>query len=228
MVKKARNRAKGEVVALVGASLLLTAGLVAACFVAPTEKTMGGVQRIMYLHVAVAWFALMAFAGTAAGGATYLVRRNLIWDAWAQAAAELGWVCCSLMLLTGSLWARKAWGTWWTWDPRLTAAFVLWGIYSGYLIVRSSVEEPHQRARISAVLAIVGVVDIPLVILATRWFRGIHPAAPQMEPSMRAVLLLCVAGLSAFLSLLVWQRQRQLDHERLVGLLRARVQDRVF
>ena len=86
----------------------------------------------------------VGFLAMAASGAAYLVRRNLAWDHWAQAAAEVGWLCSGLTLLTGSLWAHSAWGTWWTWDPRLTTAFVLWSIYSGCLIVRAGVEDPHE------------------------------------------------------------------------------------
>jgi heme exporter protein C len=149
----------------------------------------------------------------------YLLRRDLAWDHWSQASAELGWLACTLTLVTGSLWASEAWGTWWTWDPRLTTAFILWLIYSGYLIVRSSQEEPHRRARVAAVVAIIGVLDVPLVILATRWFRGIHPVAPQMEPVMRGVLLLTAVSFVAFFGLLLVRRQRQIRLGRAIATL---------
>ena len=136
---------------------------------------MGQAQRIVYVHVAVAWLALAGFIVMAASGGMYLLRRDLAWDHWARAAAELGWLCCTLTLATGSLWAHAAWNTWWTWDPRLTTSFVLWTMYGGYLLIRGSLEDPHRSARLGAVLAIVGLLDVPLVVIATRWFRGIHP-----------------------------------------------------
>ncbi len=193
----------------------LTGGLtgvaiLATFFWAPTEATMGGVQRIVYFHVPMAWLSLTGMLLTAGCGIVYLVRRDLAWDHWAQAAAELGWVACGATLVSGSLWAKVAWNTWWVWDPRLTSALILWTLYSGYLILRSSVEDPHRRARLGAVVAVVGTLDIPLVLTATRWFRGIHPVAPEMEPAMRVTLLLSVVALSALFGVLLVRRRRQL------------------
>jgi heme exporter protein C len=198
-------------------SALIAAAILGICLIAPTEKTMGEAQRILYVHVAVAWFGLMSFFIMAGAGMMYLLRRDLSWDHWAHAAAELGWLCTALTLVTGSLWARAAWNTWWTWDPRLTSTFVLWGVYSGYLITRQSFEDRHRRARLCAVLAIVGMLDIPLVFMATRWFRGIHPAPPEMEPPMRAIMLVSVLGFSAFLAMLLARRRTQLRLEELLA-----------
>jgi heme exporter protein C len=197
---------------------LMVAAILAIFVFAPTEKTMGDAQRILYVHVAVAWSALWAFLVTAGAGLGYLLRRNLAWDHWSQAAAELGWLCSTLTLATGSLWAKAAWGIWWTWEPRLTATFILWAIYGGYLVLRAGVEDPHRKARIAAVLAVLAALDLPLVIMATRWFRGIHPASPEMEPSMRAVLVTTIAAFSALFAMLLVQRQTQL---RLAGELDA-------
>jgi len=188
---------------------------------APTEQTMGHAQRILYVHVALAWCALAGFLCVALSGLGFLLRRDLAWDAWSQAAAELGWLACLLTLLTGSLWAHAAWNTWWTWDPRLAATLILWAIYSGWLIVRSGVDDPQRRARMGAVLAIVGAIDIPLVVMATRWFRTIHPAAPQMEPAMRAALWLSVAGFSAFFVILLVRRRAQLRLESRLAALES-------
>ena len=190
-------------------------------YVAPQDFVMGPAQRIVYLHVSVAWFSLMAFVLMAAAGFMYLRHHDLQWDAWSHAAAELGWLCCSLTLITGSCWAHEAWGTWWTWDPRLTTSFILWLIYSGGLILRQSLPDPHRRARISAVVAAVGLLDIPLVTMATRWFRGIHPVAPQMEPMMRVVLILTVASFAVCLSLLLVCRQVQLQLQLQMGMERC-------
>lgn len=194
---------------------LLVAAMLAVCWLAPTEQTMGHAQRIVYVHVAVAWLGLLGLLVMAVSGGLYLFGRKLAWDYWLQAAGELGWLSCSLTLVTGSLWAHEAWGTWWEWDPRLTASFVLWAIYSGILLVRSGLEDPHQRARVGALLAILGTLDIPLVIMATRWFRGLHPVAPEMTPLMRATLLITVVGFSALFATLVVRRRCQLSLEGL-------------
>lgn len=204
--------------------VLVAVALLAIFFVAPTEQSMGAAQRIVYVHVGVAWVALAAFMVVAVTGIIYLLSRDLRWDHWALAAAEVGWLCCSLTLATGSLWAHEAWNTWWTWDPRLTTAFILWGIYSGYLVLRSNVEEPHQRARVAAVLAVIGALDIPLVVMATRWFRTMHPVAPTMEPLMRLVLLLSVVAFTALFCVLVVHRREQIRLEGVVDRLRERAE----
>ncbi len=140
--------------------VLLTVAIV-AMYLAPTEQTMGDAQRVMYVHIAVAWLALLGFVAMAACGLGYLLSRNLWWDQWSQAACEVGWLCSTLTLVTGSLWAHAAWGTWWTWDPRLVTSFILWAFYSGNLILRSGLEDSHQRARLGAVLAIIGCRGCP-------------------------------------------------------------------
>jgi heme exporter protein C len=190
---------------------MATLAIAAIFLLAPTEETMGAAQRIVYIHVSVAWMGLMAFILMACSGGMYLLRRELAWDHWSRAALEIGWLCCSLTLATGSLWAHAAWNTWWTWDPRLTTAFVLWAIYSAALVLRSGVEDPHRRARMGSIVAIVGVLDVPLVIMATRWFRGMHPKSPHMEPSMRVVLLISVVCLTVLFTMLLLLRRSQLE-----------------
>lgn len=191
-------------------------GVVAACgvissmlifVVAPTETTMGDVQRILYLHVAVAWCGLACAMLMGFSAAMYLTRRRLEWDAWSLAAGEVGWLCATLTLVSGSAWAHEAWGTWWTWDPRLTSTLILWLIYAGIVVLRGSIEDPHRRARLSSVLTLVGVADVPLVIMATRWFRGIHPVAPDMDTRMRLVLLASVICFTVLVAYLIIQRR---------------------
>lgn len=190
-------------------SLLLAALVLATSLLAPTEVTMGHVQRIMYVHVPVAWLGLLGLLLMAGTGVAYLLTRNLAWDQWSQAAAELGWLCCGLTLATGSLWAHAAWGTWWTWDPRLTSAFILWMVYSGCLILRTQLDDPQRRGRLSAVFAVIGAIDVPLVIVASHWFRGIHPSSVAMEPAMRMALWFNVVSFTAlFGALLAWRRSR--------------------
>lgn len=206
------------VILLVGLMIFVN---VTVAFVAPTDDGMGPAQRILYVHVSVAWLSLLSFVVMAVTGIQYLRHGDLAWDAWSHAAGEIGWLCCSLTLFSGSLWAHEAWGTWWTWDPRLTTAFILWLLYTGCLMVRESVTETHRRARICAVLAAVGVLDVPLVTMATRWFRGIHPVSPQMEPIMRIVLAITVLGFTGFFSVVLIRRKMQLQRKNeLEDLLR--------
>jgi heme exporter protein C len=209
---------------------LLVSGLVATAilgigFLAPRETSMGEAQRILYVHVAVAWFGLIGLIGAATCGLLYLLKRQLTWDHWAQAFAELGWLCASLTLITGSLWAHAAWGTWWTWEPRLTTAFILWCMYSGYLIARNNIEHADRRARLAAVLAIIGALDVPLVVMATRLFRGMHPVSPAMEPSMRLVLWLSIISFSSFFFWLLAQRCRQIGIAQQLFDLEIRMQN---
>jgi heme exporter protein C len=199
-----------EAIVLMFVSGFVATAILAIGFLAPRESTMGPAQRIVYIHVAVAWCGLVGLIGTAAGGLLYLLRRQPSWDHWAQASAELGWLCAGLTLVTGSLWAHAAWGTWWTWEPRLTTAFVLWCLYSGYLIARNNIDNADRRARLTAVLAIIGALDVPLVVAATRLFRGMHPLSPAMEPSMRLVLWLSIVSFSSFFLWLLVQRRKQI------------------
>jgi heme exporter protein C len=172
---------------------------------------MGDVQRILYLHVAVAWCGLLGCVAMGVMGAIYLLRRSSGWDHGSQAAGEIGWLCMTLTLATGSLWAHEAWNTWWTWEPRLTASLILWAVFAGYFLVRSSIEDPQRRARIGAVLAIVSLADVPMVVMATRWFRGMHPVSPEMDPSMRWTLLVSVVAFTILFGWLAVVRRNQLS-----------------
>jgi len=205
-----RIRFSGRAAPLVVAVMLAAAHGMIFMF-APREITMGDVQRIVYLHVSVAWCGLAGCLAMGATAAIYLLRRNLVWDHWSRASAEIGWLCSTLTLATGSLWAHEAWGTWWTWEPRLTSSLILWMMFGGYFLVRSSLEESERRARISAVLAILSLADVPLVVMATRWFRGVHPVTPEMDPRMRVVLLVSVIAFTVLFAWLATVRRRQLD-----------------
>jgi heme exporter protein C len=217
MDKNDQNGACRRWTLLMVLAALLAAMLPAIALWAPTEATMGDAQRIVYIHVPIAWLGLLGLLVMAGSGVMYLSRRNRWWDQWSQAAAELGWLCCSLTLVTGSLWAHAAWGIWWTWDPRLTSALILWMIYSGYFILRAQLDGADRRARLSAVFAVIGAMDVPLVIVAASWFRGIHPATAAMEPAMRTVLWLSVAGFTALFALVLACRRSQLQFEALLG-----------
>lgn len=206
---------------------LLAAALLAACFLAPTESSLGPAQRILYLHVPVAWLGLLGFVVMEGSGLVYLVRRDLKWDYWSQAAGELAWLGCSLTLVTGSLWARQAWGVWWEWEPRLTTAFILWAVCTSILPIRWSVKDPHRRARTAAMLSILGGLDVPFVVMAARWFRGLHPVAVEMAPLMRMTLLISVVACTALFVWLAGRRRVQLGLKRLAAETQRQAADAI-
>ena len=175
----------------------------------PTEREMGIVQRIFYFHVASAWVAFLGFFLVAGASAVYLWSRSAAADRLAQAGGEIGVLFCTLVLITGPLWARPIWGVWWTWDPRLTMTVILWAIYASYLMLRAFGGDDDAVRRYAAVLGIVGVLDIPIIMVSVRLLRGIHPAvltrneggSGLVDPWMRAGL-----GVSALALILlaVW------------------------
>jgi heme exporter protein C len=161
--------------------------------VAPTERIMGDVQRIFYLHVPLAISAYAGFTTVFIASIMFLWRKNLFWDTVAYTAAEIGVLCSTLVIITGSFWARPVWNVWWTWDPRLLTMFILWFIYVGYFILRKGIPERLKKARYSAVLGIIGFLDVPIVRLATKWWRSVHPRLKSegggLDPVMLKVLL---------------------------------------
>ena len=165
---------------------------------------MGEVQRIFYFHVGSAWTAFLAFFFVFLGGVLYLIKKNLFWDYLAAASAEVGVVFTTIVLVTGPIWARPVWNTWWPWgDPRVTTTLVLWLIYVAYLILRSSLGEGEKRARFSAVFGIIGFIDVPIVWLSIRWWRTIHPVVitrtgANLEPEMFQAMMVSVAAFTVF------------------------------
>src|SRR5579863_1830856 len=156
-------------------------GFYQAIYVAPDEATMHEVQRIFYYHVPNAIVCFAFFAVSLLGSIGYLAFRRsnparaLAGDAWALAGAEVGVVYCSVVLITGPLWGRRAWGIWWTWDARLTTTLVLWLIYVSYLLLRRFAAGPQMQT-LAAVLGIFGALDVPIVYMSNRWWRTQHPA----------------------------------------------------
>lgn len=164
------------------AGIVMMAALWMIFFYVPTERSMGVVQRIFYVHVPSAWVAFLAFGIVALCSLGYLWLRDERLDAIAVSAAELGTVFTSIVLLTGPLWGKIAWGAWWVWEPRLTLTLLLWFIYVGYFMLRGSTENPERGKRFAAILGIVGAVDIPLIHVSVQWFRSQHPQAVIMRP----------------------------------------------
>ena len=144
-------------------------------FYAPQEAVMGDVQRVFYFHVAAGWVGMLGFIGAAVAGIIYLVKKDRKWDIVGLAAVEIGIVFIFINIVTGSIWARPIWNTWWTWDPRLTTATVMLLIYLAYLMLRQGIEDPDRRARFGAVYAIVGSLSVPITYFSARIFRTIHP-----------------------------------------------------
>src|SRR5512142_1448676 len=206
-------RVKITIFGLVAGALLLWA-LHAALVTAPTESTMGDVQRIFYYHVPSAWTAFLLFFLNFGTSIVYLVGRSQRADAVAVSTAEVGVVFCTVVLVTGPLWARPVWGIWWTWDARLTSTLLLWLIYVSYLILRRY-STSGQTPVIAAVLAVFGFLDVPFVYMANRLFRTQHPQPVYFggpgsgaDPRMTYALLMNMGAFFAFAALVVWLRFR--------------------
>ncbi len=147
-----------------------------------TELRQGIAQRIFYVHVPAAWTAFLAIGICALTSAMYLWLRDERLDRAAVAAAEGGMIFATIMITTGPLWGKIAWGTYWTWEPRLTLTLILWFIFLGYFMVRSATDDPEKGKRFAAVVAIVGALDIPFIHLSVVWFRSLHPEPVVMKP----------------------------------------------
>lgn len=195
-----------------GAAMLAALGMV--FLYAPREVTMGDVQRIFYFHVASAWVGFFAFFITFLAGLIYLVRRERRWDIVAVSSVEVGLTFIAMTVVTGSLWARPVWGTYWTWEPRLTISAVQLLVYIAYLMLRASIESPERRARFTAVYGAVAFVTVPLSWFAIRWWRTIHPEilssgeGMAITPRMVHALLVSLAAFSLLYVTLLRQRVR--------------------
>ena len=181
----------------------LTLGMLVALravfLVAPTERVMGEVQRIFYFHFPAALGCFLAFAVVCAAGVGYLATRRPRWDRLGRASAEVGVLLCTIVLVTGPIWARPAWGVWWTWEARLTTTLVLWLLYVSYLMVGLYTDSREQAARARAVVGIVAFLDVPLVYFSVQWWRGHHPVVfgrlggGGLAPEMWPVVWTCLA-----------------------------------
>jgi heme exporter protein C len=172
----------------------LVATLIMGLWVTPPDAEEGNVFRIIYVHVPSAWLAYLSFAVVFVASVAYLITKKIRWDRLAVASAEVGVLFTALTLDLGSIWAKPTWGTWWTWDPRLTTTAVLLLVYVGYLAIRRLPDSPATRARWAAVVGIVAFVDVPIVHLSVVWWRSQHqaPALLHVAPRMAGIM---VAGL---------------------------------
>ena len=160
----------------------LLVGLVMGFGVAPREVTQGNVQRIMYVHVPLILASYVAFGVLAVASVIYLIRRDPAADRVAHASGEVGVIFVGLSIATGSIWGKPTWGTWWTWDARLTSVAILFVMYLGYLLLRGTIDDPERAARYCAVLGIVAALDIPLVHFSVYWWRTLHQPPSLMKP----------------------------------------------
>lgn len=196
-------------------SIVFMAALYAIFIYVPTEKTEGVVQRIMYFHIPSAWIAFFAFFIVFLSSILFLWKKEREWDIYAMASAEIGVMFCSLVLITGPIWAKPIWGTWWVWDARLTSTLILWLIYVAYLMLRSHTDPGSIRARYAAVIGIVGFLDIPLIHFSVLWWRTFHPQPKMitsqglgagMDFTMMISLLVSLAAFTLLYFLLLAQR----------------------
>lgn len=194
--------------------------LLAAFLWVPTDANLGLSQRIFYWHVPSATACFLAFGIAGISSIAHLVTRSAAWDQAAHAGVSVGMVFATIVLGTGCIWAHTAWGAWWTWDSRLTTFLVLWLVYASYLLLRVFARDNEMAPRYAAVLAIVGAVNVPLVMLATRLFRTIHPQVINNpkggidDPRMVTTLLLSFA---AFLGMVLWLWALKLAELRLAA-----------
>jgi heme exporter protein C len=173
------------------ALLAVLVGLYLAFFYVPPDALQGDVQRIMYIHVPTAWVAFFAFFVVFLASLVYLWKRLPEADRLAYASAEIGVLFTALTLIDGSIWGKPTWGTWWTWDARLTTTAILFVIYVGYLMLRSFIDEPERRARLSALVGLVGFIDVPIIYMSVLWFRTLHqpPSIQRGGASMPDAML---------------------------------------
>ena len=199
--------------------ILLLGALWMVFFYAPLESVMNYVQKIFYFHISNAWVGMLGFLAAAVAGVIYLIKRNLKWDLIELSAVEISLVFFFIAIVSGSIWAKPSWGTWWTWDSRLTTAAILEMIYLAYLLLRQGIEDIERRARFSAVYTLVGSVSVPLTFISIRIWQTIHPAIigeqPQgslgsfgMTSPMVFTMLYCLVTFSIIFITLFWHRIR--------------------
>ncbi|MDD5368106.1 MAG: cytochrome c biogenesis protein CcsA [Anaerolineaceae bacterium] len=215
MVMKSRALAYLDVFSII----LLAVATILVFFYAPEEAVMGLVQKVFYFHVATAWVGSLGFLIAFIAGIAYLRTGKHGWDLIGFSAVEVAMAFLLITIITGSIWARPVWNTWWTWDPRLTTATVMELVYAAYLMLRSGIEDPDRRARFGAVYAIIGFLSVPLTFLSIRIFRTIHPVVIggsdptaqgrfDMTPKMLTTFLTSLFVFSVVFVDLLWHRVR--------------------
>jgi heme exporter protein C len=188
-------------------------------FYAPLEAVMGQVQRVFYFHVANAWVGMLGFMVAAIAGIAYLRKGDRKWDIVGLSAIEISFVFFFTAIVSGSIWARGSWGTWWTWDPRLTTAAICELVYAAYFLLRQGIDDPDRRARFGAVYALLSFISVPLTFISIRIFRTIHPViigsggsgaegSFDMSPRMLQTFIFSLITFSIIFADLLWHRIR--------------------
>jgi heme exporter protein C len=181
-----------------------------ALIYASVEKEQRLAQKIFYFHVPAAWVSFLAFFIVFVASLLYLWKKDRVYDLWAGAAAEVGLLFCTLVLLTGPIWARPIWNAWWVWDARLTTTLVLWMIYVAYMMLKSYGGDPAQNAKFRAVLGIVGFLDVPLIYVSVNIWRTLHPTQLVRKGGLQAdmfhALMVCLATFTALFLAILFQR----------------------
>lgn len=211
---------------MAGATVIAgAAGLYLGLFQAPADYQQGESVRIMYVHVPAAWMALFCYSSMAAASATGLIWKHPLADLAARSTAPIGACFTFLALITGSLWGKPMWGTWWVWDARLTSVLVLFFLYLGYMALVNAFDDPARGAKAAAVLALVGFVNVPIIKFSVDWWNSLHQPAsvlkmggPSIDPSMLAPLLLMAL---AFTTYYFWVLLVRLRAEIISGKIRA-------
>src|SRR5215813_696851 len=196
------------------AAVVLVRNLYLIFMVVPDEASQGMIYRLLYFHVPAWWTAFLTVALSGVFSALYLIRKDLRYDAIAVSVTEVAVVFLIMGITLGSIWGRIIWGIWWTWDARLTSALICVLLYSGYLLLRRSMEEPAQRARISAVFSLFAFIDVPIVWYSIRWWRTQHPQPMQLPAEMWRALLWNWLGMALLTAALTLIRFDQEEGER--------------
>jgi heme exporter protein C len=209
------------------AVVVLTVGLFWALAVAPPDYQQGDTVRIMYVHVPAAWMALSVYLFVAVASAVALVWRHPLAEVAARAAAPIGAAFTFVCLATGSLWGRPMWGAWWVWDARLTSVLILFFLYLGYIALANAFDDPSRGGRAGAVLALVGLVNLPIIKFSVDWWNTLHQPAsvmrmggPRIDISMLAPLLIMAVGFTLLFAVLLMLRMRTALNERRAMALR--------
>lgn len=196
------------------AAVIMVRNVYLIFIVVPDEASQGMIYRLLYFHVPAWWTAFLAVALSGVFSALYLIKKHLRYDAIAASVTEVAVVFLMMGVTLGSIWGRIIWGIWWTWDARLTSALICVLLYSGYLLLRRSIEEPAQRARISAVFSLFAFIDVPIVWFSIRWWRTQHPQPMQLAPEMWNALLWNWLGFALLAAVLILIRLDQEEGER--------------
>jgi heme exporter protein C len=210
------------------AALLLAGNLAVILLVLPDEVAQGPIFRIIFFHVPVAWTAFLLFFAAMIASVLYLVTKRLGYDSFAASATEVGLAFGTANLLTGMIWGRVIWGIWWTWDARLTSMLVGLIIYAGYVMLRRAIEEPTERARMSAVVSILAFADVPIIFFSIKWWRTQHPqpvvyGGGFMSPAYYYMLFLNWLPMLLLAVVLLLIRMRQEQTGREIDALRREV-----